>query len=198
MFGDINKTDKHYNDDSNRNHYRPKINNNKSVKSNTYNDKSERFSKSRNYDETTYSVSSDDDSDESQKSAKKSQNKNKTPSVNELDLIKRENHRLKIDNEILIKLNNLTESMLKTNISILDITKEQNLLKSRLEKLEKLKDEPPKNDIQRLVKNDNELLPLGDNSLSDTPFTNNTTSKTPVNDNLPPSTFVLPKLGDKK
>ena len=86
--------------------------------------------KPNTYDETTYSISSEDDSNESQKPNNKSKdNKSLKIDNRELESVKKENFELKLKNEVLMMINNVSESMLKNSNLLFDFG-------SRLEKLE--------------------------------------------------------------
>ena len=164
--------------------------------------------KSNIYDETTYSISSEDDSDESQKLTKKSKNckNNKSPKTDELELVKKENIELKLKNDVLMMINNVSESMLKNNNLLFDLVNEIKILHSRLEKLENLfKNELVKNDLKNILIDDtrndlkdrliidNNNLPIGDDSsLNMLSMENNlSTNKSPVSDK---SASMLPKI----
>jgi len=144
-------------------------------------------------DQITYSISSEEESEESQKSIRRQ--KNKSSKVDELTSIKKENIELKVKNELLIQINKLTESLLKNNSMLFDISNEQQSIKSRLEKLEneqKLKSLRSNNESRSKL-NDGDIFPIGDNS-----FSTLKESKSPVNNDPDKHTHsVLPKMNEK-
>jgi hypothetical protein len=216
MFGNINKTNK--NDTSRRNisenSLPSKGRNNIYIKPNRY-DETKYLNRSSRYDETTYSVSSEEESDESQKSVKKSFKNNKTPRIENIELIKKENIELKLKNEYLteLKLTNeylfkLSESILKTSNMMIDIFNEQKLINSRLDEIDSnykqsvirhnLDDLKNKNIIMNKnlddLKNlDNDILPIGDDSSHGVSENN----KSLVVDTLN-KPITLPKILEKK
>lgn len=204
MFGGINKT--------NRNNM-----NRRDISENSLSSRgNNRFIKTNNrYDETTYSVSSEEDSDESQKSINIKRQKPKTRSdintnktqniINlELETIKIENVELKLKNDILMKLNNLSESVIKNSNLMIDICNEQKSISSRLDKLEQ---ESKNKNLSKLVTvtnyqknktelNDDDILPIGDDSSLSILSIDN---KFAVDDSLViTKPILLPKIEEKK
>ena len=182
MFGNINtpnrnhKSDEH--DSSSRSIRNESAKNIRFIKSNI-NSKTPKFQ-----DDATYS--SDDESED--KSTKKS-NVNKQK-ITELDLLKKENEQLKMSNETLMKLSNLSESTLKISSLMIEIFNEQKLINARLEKLENESRKSSK--TKRL---DDDILPIGDNSSSDLPaFGSDNLTKSAVNDNSGKKVGILPTM----
>lgn len=140
MYGNINKNNKNFNfkSDLSENSQSSRIRTSRPTNRPVYTNRSSR------YEEATYSVSSEEDSEESQRPIRKLKrdnivnhnNHNETPRIDELGFIKKENIELKLKNEYLTKLNNLSESILKTTNLILDVANEQKSINARLEKLE--------------------------------------------------------------
>jgi hypothetical protein len=210
MFGNINKTNKNdtsrrdmsENSHSSRGKTNVFIKPNYSIRSNRYDSRNNKTSNNR-YDEATYSVSSEEEeSDESQRFLNnKKQIVNKTPRINELEFVKKENIELKLKIEHLTKLNNLSESILKTSNLMIDICNEQKLINSRLDKLEN----EPKPMNQKLVDHtilnnhpvntilNDDILPIGDDSSHSILSMENNKSQV---DDIKLS--LLPKIADKK
>jgi len=139
MFGNINKNNKNYayKPDMNDNSQSSRIRTNRPINRPQYSNRSSR------YEEATYSLSSEEDSEESHRSIRKLKpnnintiNHSKTPRIDELELVKKENIELKLRNEFLIKLNILSESIVKNSNLMMDISNEQKSINARLEKLE--------------------------------------------------------------
>jgi hypothetical protein len=137
MFGNINKNNKNFNykSDLSENSQSSRIRTSRPTNRPVY------TNRSRRYEEATYSVSSEEDSEESQRPIRKLKrdnviNHNETPRIDESEFIKKENIELKLKNEYLTKLNNLSESILKTTNLILDVSNEQKSINARLDKLE--------------------------------------------------------------
>jgi len=230
MFGNINNpTNKNHNDenshssrdrnnkfvpfDENENSHSSRGRNNKLVNTNRYNARNDKFTKSNVYDETTDSASSEEESEESQRFNKKPNNKKSR--ISELESIKKENIELKITNEFLMKLNNLSASILKTSNLMVDVSNEQKLINSRLEKLEndsknksimineqilissrleKLKNKSIIVDSKNNSKNnEDDILPIGDNSSVDV---SGNLTKSLINDANKP--ILLPKMTSNK
>lgn len=191
MFGNINKQEKNYSSRLDPSEYSSvsRNRNNKIVKHN------ERLTtKSRNYDEATYSISSEEESEESQKSVKKSIAKKSK--FDESEVLKKENMELKMVNDMLMKINNVSESVIKNSMLMINITNEQKLLNSRLERLEnESRNKSINNQSKKELKNDEDILPIGDDSSVDISTVSNlNTTKSPVKDNLVNNPILLPKM----
>lgn len=188
------------------------INSRRDESSRSLGGKDDRFNvkKHNRYYEPTYSISSEDDSDESQKSIKKLKNnkndKNLKINSRELELLKKENIELKLKNDVLVMINNVSESMLKNNNLLFDFN-------SRLEKLEnesrnksnnsnnfnnELSNSKKSIDIIKVINkdelDDSKNKPIGDDSSLNISLTENnpSNSKSPINDKSELST--LPKI----
>jgi len=139
MFGNINKNNKNY-------AYKPDVNDNSQssrIRTNRPINRPQYSNRSSRYEEATYSLSSEEDSEESHRSIRKLKlnnintiNHSKTPRIDELELVKKENIELKLRNEFLVKLNILSESIVKNSNLMMDISNEQKAINARLEKLE--------------------------------------------------------------
>lgn len=182
MFGGINNNSKRFPKDT------------RDISQSSPRNKNSRFIKTNisRYDETTYSLSSEEESDESQRSIIIKPQKQKIrpdtikpQTINniELEAIKIENSELKLKNDILMKLSTLSESIVKNSNLMMDICNEQKFISSRLDKLEQESKNKSLNQNlsqsnNRFVSkninnkpisisqelNDDDILPIGDDS----------------------------------
>lgn len=191
MFGNINKQEKNYGSRLDTSEY-SSISRNRNNEIVKHNEKL--TTKSRNYDEATYSISSEEESEESQRSVKKSITKKLK--FGESEVLKKENMELKMKNDMLMKINNVSESIIKNSILMINVINEQKSLNSRLERLEnESRNKSINNQSKSELKKDEDILPIGDDSTVDiSTVCNLITTKSPVKDNLLNNPILLPKM----